>query len=198
MFTQKNISDSMSFEEYFQLSKKLVENKDSSGENKSEAYVNYTKLSFTRMKRILKTTKIKESILYQLEDLNKPITLLVFSESWCGDAAQCIPVFQKMLENNSNINIRILLRDEHPDVMDQYLTNGSKSIPKIIALDWQLNELGTWGPQPQFLDNWYKEERKNPTMQTMELKEQFQHWYTKDKGVTLQNEMIDLLEEWNK
>ena len=78
------------------------------------------------------------------------------------------------------------------------MTNGSKSIPKIIALDWQLNELGTWGPQPQFLDNWYKEERKNPTMQTMELKEQFQHWYTKDKGVTLQNEMIDLLEEWNK
>ena len=101
MLTQKNISDSMSFEEYFQLSKKLVENKDSSGENKSEAYVNYTKLSFTRMKRILKTTKIKESILYQLEDLNKPITLLVLSESWCGDAAQCIPVFQKMIENKS-------------------------------------------------------------------------------------------------
>ena len=76
MFTQKNISDSMSFEEYFQLSKKLVENKDSSGENKSEAYVNYTKLSFTRMKRILKTTKIRESILYQLEDLQDKISSL--------------------------------------------------------------------------------------------------------------------------
>jgi hypothetical protein len=198
MITEKNFQDSMTFEEFYSLSEQLVKNKDSSGENKSDAYVNYTKLSFTRMKRILKTTKINPEITDDLKKLDKPITLLVLNESWCGDAAQSVPVFQKMLEHNPNIKIRVLLRDEHPEVMDQYLTNGSKSIPKVIALDENLNELGTWGPQPHFLNQWYKEHKANPTMQIMELKEQFKKWYTKDKGATLQNEMIDLLKEWNE
>jgi len=198
MVTKKNIEDSMSFEEFYRLTEKLVKNKDSSGNNKSDAYINYTKLTFARMKRILKTTQISQSTIEVLKNLDKPITLLVLIESWCGDAAQSIPVFQKMIEHTPNINFRFLMRDENPELMDQYLTNGSKSIPKLIALDEQLNELGTWGPQPQFLKNWLKEHKANPKMQISELKEQFQIWYTKDKGMSLQNEMLDLLKEWNK
>ena len=197
MITKQDLEKSISFEEFYQLSEKLVENKDTTGENKSDAYVNYTKLSFKRMKRILKTTVITPEVEKTVGSIQKPITLLVLNESWCGDAAQSIPVFEKMIANNPNINIRFLIRDENLEVMDKYLTNGSRSIPKVIALDNELNELGTWGPQPQFLNEWFKTHQANPTIQIQELKEQFQVWYTKDKGQTLQKEMLELLESWS-
>jgi len=196
MITKQDLEKSISFDEFYQLSEKLVENKDTTGENKSDAYVNYTKLSFKRMKRILKTTVITPEVEKTVGSIHKPITLLVLNESWCGEAAQSIPVFEKMIANNPNINIRFLIRDENLEVMDKYLTNGSRSIPKVIALDNELNELGTWGPQPQFLNEWFKTHQANPTIQIQELKEQFQVWYTKDKGQTLQKEMLALLESW--
>lgn len=198
MITTQDLERSISFNEFYQLSQKLVKEKGTTGENKSDAYVNYTKLSFSRMKRILKTTVLSDEVTKAITQITKPITLLVLNESWCGDAAQSIPVFEKMIALNSNINIRFLIRDENLGVMDQYLTNGSRSIPKLIALNDNLKELGTWGPQPQFLKDWYATHQENPTMEIKELKEQFQMWYTKDKGQTLQIEMMDLLEQWAK
>ena len=196
MLTSKDIKRSLSFTEFYQLAEKLVQEKDTTGENKSEMYVNYTKLSFHRMKRILKTTVVSEEAITLINSIEKPLTLLILVESWCGDAAQSIPVFEKMASYNSNITLRFLLRDENLEVMDQYLTNGGRSIPKLIALDDEFNELGTWGPQPKFLLDWYKSHKENPTMEIKELKEQFQLWYTKDKGQTLQQEMITLLKKW--
>ena len=198
MITQQDYDRSISFDEFYQLSETLVKNKDTTGENKSEAYVNYTKLSFKRMKRILKTTAIKPEVKNSVSNIQKPITLLILNESWCGDAAQSIPVIEKMIASNPNVNIRFLIRDENLHVMDQYLTNGSRSIPKLIALDENLTELGTWGPQPQFLNDWYKTHQENPTMEIKELKEQFQLWYNKDKGITLQKEIVELLQLWTK
>ncbi|MGB0886595.1 MAG: thioredoxin family protein [Vicingaceae bacterium] len=198
MITQQDIDKSMSFEEFYQLTAQLVEEGSTTGDDKSEAMVNYTKLNFSRMKRILKTTPISDDVTNTLDCLNDKITWVVIAESWCGDAAQNLPVFAKIAETNPNINLRILLRDDNPEVMDQYLTNGGKSIPKLIALDENLNELGTWGPRPKFLQDWLYENKANPKMEMSELKEQFQIWYTKDKGQTLQREMVLLLKEWEK
>jgi hypothetical protein len=131
-----------------------------------------------------------------VECLNVPLTWVVLAESWCADAAQNLPVFAKIAEGNPNVKLRILLRDENPEIMNQYLTNGSKSIPKLICLDENLNELGTWGPRPKFLQDWLYENKTNPKMEMSELKEQFQIWYTKDKGQTLQKEMILLMKAW--
>jgi hypothetical protein len=120
----------------------------------------------------------------------------VLAESWCGDAAQNLPVFAKIAEANSNITIRILLRDENEELMNQYLTNGGKSIPKLICIDKDFNELGTWGPRPTFLQDWLYKEKTSPTMEIDELKAQFQVWYTKDKGQTLQREMVLSMKRW--
>lgn len=196
MITQSDIDKSMSFEEYYQLVEKLTNNKGTTGENQTEELIDYTKLNFSRMKRILKTTPISEEVSSTVDCLNDKLTWLVFSESWCGDAAQNIPVFAKISEANPNINLRIILRDEFPELMNNYLTNGGKSIPKLVCVDENLKELGTWGPRPQYLQNWLYKEKEKPTMKMSELKQLFQVWYTKDKGQTLQKEMVLLMKAW--
>lgn len=196
MITQKDIDKSMSFDEYYQLNENLVKEGSATGENQSEALINYTKLNFSRMKRILKTTPISEDVLNTVDCLNEPLTWIVLTESWCGDAAQNLPVFSKIAEANPNISLRVLLRDDNPELMNQYLTNGSMSIPKLICVDENLNELGTWGPRPKFLQDWLYKEKANPTMEMADLKKEFQISYTKDKGQTLQKEMILLMKAW--
>ncbi|MGB0886551.1 MAG: thioredoxin family protein [Vicingaceae bacterium] len=196
MVTEKDLSKSTSFEEYYQLSERLAKEGKTTGENQTEELINYSKLNFSRMKRILKTTPVSPLISDTVECLSDKLTWVVLTESWCGDAAQNLPVFAKIAETNPNINLRILLRDENPALMDQYLTNGGKSIPKLICLDENLNELGQWGPRPHFLQNWLYENKANKKMEMSELKEQFQVWYTKDKGQTLQKEMALLMKEW--
>ena len=196
MITQKDIDKSMSFDEFYQLVEQLVKEGKTTGEDQTEALINYTKLNFSRMKRILKTTPISSDVTNTVECLNEKLTWIVLVESWCGDAAQNLPVFSKIAEANQNISFRILLRDENPGIMDQYLTNGGKSIPKLICVDENLKELGTWGPRPKFLQDWLYQNKANPKMEMSELKEQFQVWYTKDKGQTLQKEMVLLMKAW--
>lgn len=198
MITQKDIDKSMSFEEFYQLTEQLVKDKGTTGEEQTEEKISYTKLNFSRMKRIMKTTPIAEEVRNTIDCLNEKLTWVILVESWCGDAAQNLPVFAKIAEANPNINVRVLLRDDNPDVMDQYLTNGGKSIPKLICVDENLNELGTWGPRPKFLQDWLYKNKANPTMEMSELKEQFQIWYTKDKGLTLQKEMVLLMKAWEQ
>lgn len=196
MITQKDIDKSMSFEEFYQLNENLAKNGGTTGNLQRKDLIDYSKLNFSRMKRILKTTPISEEVSSTVNCLNEKLTWIVLTESWCGDAAQNLPVFAKISEANPNVNLRILLRDENPEIMDQYLTNGGKSIPKLIALDENLKELGTWGPRPKFLQDWLYENKANPQMEMSELKKEFQVWYTKDKGQTLQKEMISLMEAW--
>lgn len=196
MVTNKDMDNSISFNEYYTLIEKLANEGGTTGDDQSQTYVEHTKLNYSRIKRILKTTEPLAEVTNTTDCFNDKITWLVIAESWCGDAAQNVPVMQKMAEVNPNINLRVILRDENPDLMNRYLTNGGKSIPILICLDENLNELGTWGPRPKVLQDWLKKEKANPTMEMSELKEQFQVWYTKDKGQTLQQEMLLLMKGW--
>ena len=196
MITKEDIDKSSSFEEYYQLSERLAEEGQTTGENQSQELIDYSKLNFSRMKRILKTTPISEHVSETVECLSDKLTWIILTESWCGDAAQNLPVFAKIAEANPNISLRILQRDENPALMNQYLTNGAMSIPKLICVDENLNELGTWGPRPKFLQDWLYENKANPKMSMAELKKEFQIWYTKDKGQTLQQEMVLLMKSW--
>lgn len=196
MISQKDIDKSMSFNEYYQLNEELAATGKTTGNDQSESLINYTKLNFSRMKRILKITPISADVTSTIDCLNEPLTWIVLAESWCGDAAQNLPVFAKIAEANPNITVKVLLRDENENLMNQYLTNGGKSIPKLICIDKDFNELGTWGPRPKFLQDWLYKEKADPSMDMNELKEQFQVWYTKDKGQTLQREMVLSMKKW--
>lgn len=193
MITKEDVAKGISYYEYYNLIEKLVAERKTTGEDQSEKLVDYTKLNFSRMKRIMKTMVIPEEAKNIIENINCELTWLVLIEGWCADAAQNLPVVARLAELNNNISVRVLLRDENLDIMDQYLTNGGRSVPKLICLDERLNEVGTWGPRPKFLQDWMKKEKENPTMEMADLKKEFQVWYTKDKGQTLIDELIKVM-----
>ncbi|HEY9082271.1 MAG TPA: thioredoxin family protein [Vicingaceae bacterium] len=195
MITQEHINKSISFEEYYQLYEKQVATGSTSGEDQSDGLVEYTKLNFSRLKRSYKTTIPSEKVLETVDCLNEEMTWLVLTETWCGDAAQNIPVLAKIAEANPAISFRLIFRDEHPEVMNNFLTNGSKSIPKLIALDKNLNVLGTWGPRPTVIQDWFLGEKANGANMD-KLKIDLQHKYNEDKGQALQQEMVELMKIW--
>ncbi|MBA2175786.1 thioredoxin family protein [Halobacillus locisalis] len=92
------------------------------------------------------------------ESLQKrDLRAIILTEDWCGDAMLNIPIYLRFAEA-AHIQTHFLRRDENLELMDQYLTNGeSRSIPKIIFLASNGDEIGTWGPRApeiqQFLDD---------------------------------------------
>jgi hypothetical protein len=115
--------------------------------------------------------------------------LLVIAEDWCGDASSTIPILAKLADAVPGYELRVILRDQHPDVMDRYLTNGSRSIPIVIALDEQFRELGHWGPRPRELQAWVVANR--PTIPKAELYPKIRRWYARDRGQTTLREVLE-------
>ena len=196
MITQQHIDKVISFEAYHQLYQEQVANGQTSGLDQSEGLIAYTKLNFSRLKRSYKTTEIANETKAMLEKISTPLTWLVLTETWCGDAAQNIPVLAKMAELNPAISLKLIFRDENPDVMDNFLTNGSKSIPKLICVNENLEVLGTWGPRPAAIQSWFVEEKNKPTTDMDQLKIDLQQKYNADKGQSLRSELMELLQQW--
>lgn len=106
--------------------------------------------------------------------------LLVLSEDWCGDCINTIPVLARWAEQVPGLELRIIGRDAHPELMSRYLTNGSRSIPIVVALDEEFRELGHWGPRPSELQQWVVANK--PRLPKEEFYPQVRRWYAKDKG----------------
>lgn len=194
--TNTLISDSlkiaMSYQDYRTLTIDHVANKSSTGPDQSEDFVNYTKLGDARMRRLDKTVKISEEIQAVVKSVSTKKTWLVITESWCGDAAHALPVINKMADLNDNIDLKIVLRDENVALMNQFLTNGGMSIPKLIQIKDDA-VTATWGPRPStatVLVNDFKEAHGGLTP---EFKESLQVWYNKDKGQTIASDIASLL-----
>lgn len=114
--------------------------------------------------------------------------LLVIAEDWCGDASSTIPVVARFSEALPGFELRLIRRDEHPVVMDRYLTNGSRSIPVVIALDEEFREIGHWGPRPAVLQEWVM--TKKATIPKAELYPKVRSWYARDRGATTLREVL--------
>ncbi|MDX2171728.1 MAG: thioredoxin family protein [Bacteroidota bacterium] len=186
------ITKSITYPEYCSLLEKLLSEGKTTGTNQSEYYLNYAKLNLARMNRLNKTLSLSEKLKTQLQKITKHYIWLVITEGWCGDASQNIPALYLMEKENSNIELRIILRDENLELMDKYLTNGSRSIPKLICLEKvTLNEVFVWGPRPNDLQK-ISEELSKKSLSKEEKSLQLQKWYNADKTLTLQNEFLEL------
>ncbi len=115
--------------------------------------------------------------------------LLVIAEDWCGDASNTIPIVAKLVDMSPGLELRVILRDENPEVMDRYLTNGARSIPIVIALDDDFQEIGHWGPRPIQLQAWVMANRG--TTPKAELYPQVRKWYARDRGETTLREVLE-------
>ena len=190
---ENSLEKAITYQEYRTLVKDLLDQGISTGPNQSEALLNYSLLNDRRMKRLDKTTKLSEETLAKVKDVKAPQTWLVLTEGWCGDAAQNLPVIHKIAEENPNIDLKIVLRDENLELMDEFLTNGGRSIPKMIVLDDSKNVKSSWGPRPTIATKMVKDYKEANGSLDAEFKKDLQVWYNKDKGNNVQEDVVALL-----
>ncbi len=156
-------------------------------------YFNYTKLNWARMHRWLKTGQINDDLKRRITSLKGPQEWIVITEPWCGDAAHSVPFIEMIAALHPGITVKYELRDAEPFRIQQYLTNGGKSIPKLIIRNSAGEDLATWGPRPaecQKLYQYLTDQKANFETTKVEL----QNWYNKNKGKDLQEEFLQLLE----
>ncbi|MCB9223133.1 MAG: thioredoxin family protein [Crocinitomicaceae bacterium] len=157
-----------------------------------------TKLNLARLNRINKTIELDDHLIELVRSLDVNWQWVLIMEGWCGDGAQIAPYINKLSELNDKINLQIVLRDENPEIMNNYLTNGTKSIPILICIDESTDtEVGHWGPRPKAVIEWvkkYKEE--NPGFSSNDFKKGLHSFYTKDKGGAICNDLYKVISSW--
>ncbi|WP_299118414.1 thioredoxin family protein [uncultured Tenacibaculum sp.] len=190
---ESSLQKAISYSEYRTLVKDLLEQGKSTGLTQSDALLNYSLLNDKRMKRLDKTIKISEETIAKVKDVKEPQTWLVLTEGWCGDAAQNLPVINKIAEENPNIQLKLVLRDENLELMDKFLTNGGRSIPKLIALDKENEVVETWGPRPSVATKMVADYKTEHGSLDADFKKDLQVWYNKNKGNNVQEDILTLL-----
>jgi hypothetical protein len=187
---QEKLEMAISYAEFKALVSRLISEGKSTGHTQSDEYLNYSKLSERRMKRWDKVFKFTEEDKVFLQEWSRPITFLTISEGWCGDAAHALPILNKITEASEHLTLKIVLRDDNEELMDEFLTNGGRAIPKLIALNEDLEVLFTWGPRPTTATQLVNEYKELHGKLTPEFKEDLQKWYNKDKGQTIVKDII--------
>ncbi len=205
IITPDLIASALTYDQYVKLSSDLF----GQGRTTSDApdyntpeILGYAKLNLHRMSRLDKLTVVQDDLKAAMAKVSKPWIWLVLTESWCGDAAQSVPVLHRIAEESPIVDIRFLLRDKNPVLMNAYLTNGGRSIPKLICLRASdLFELGTWGPRPATLqalmDDWRTEQSNGAPTPYQEVIERVQRWYNDDRTASIQREMHRLINAWS-
>ena len=187
---QNGLEGALSYHDYRNVVTQMASEGRSTGEKQTMALSNYTVLNERRMKRFDKTVKIDKETADIISKIERKITWLVLTESWCGDAAPTMPVMNKIAELNENIDFKVILRDENLELMNRFLFNGTTSIPRLIMMDTETKEvLADWGPRPSEATKMAEEFKALNGKLTAEFKEGLQLWYNKDKG---QNTIEDL------
>jgi hypothetical protein len=197
------VENAFTYDSYRQLIDELMANNKTTGNNHSEAMLNYTKMNIARMNRLDKRAKLTEETIKNLMKIEDPVIWLVITEGWCGDAAQILPVLSKMALQNEHIDLKFILRDDHLDIMDAFLTNGGRSIPKVLILDADTLEVTkTWGPRPAEMQEMVMRAKaeslatEDPDLRkqiNLDSTKNLHLWYAKDKTLTTQREFLSEL-----
>jgi hypothetical protein len=195
---KETLDKAISYETFRALNAKMALEGFTSGPNQSPIMVQYTEINEFRMKRLDRTTVLTDEILSILSSIQSPLIFLSITEAWCGDGAQILPVIDKIASGSSLIEHKLIFRDEHPDIIDAFLTNGARSIPIIIVLDANtLEVLGHWGPRPETAQAMVMDAKlAAENVDSEDLKKQIkldsqsalQSWYARDKTKSIQLE----------
>lgn len=192
---KQSLEKAMSYKTFRALVSKLVtQNKSTDTHQTEEVLLNYSLLNDRRMKRLDKKLKISNETVSAIQNIEEELIFLVLMESWCGDGAQTLPVINKIAESSQNIDLKIVLRDENDDLMQHFLTNGGRAIPKLIILEKEsLNVIANWGSRPSIATKMVNDYKAKNGVLDDEFKKSLQVWYNKDKGITTQKDIVSLL-----
>lgn len=184
---------SMNYKEYRDLIDRLREENKTTGLDHSESMLTYTDLNIARMNKWDKRFEMDADVKNMLRSWERKEIWLVLTEGWCGDAAHAVPVIASMAAASDNIELHLLLRDQNLQIMDQYLTNGGRSIPKLIRLDADtMEELSTWGPRPQEVQDLFLK-MKEAGAEKPEINKELQLWYARNRGKAIEKELAQML-----
>jgi Thioredoxin len=190
---QNALKNALSYKEYITLIENLAKENKSTGHTQTEDLWHYSTLNLSRMSRLNKTIKIPEEIKIALENITKKQTWIVLTEGWCGDAAQIIPIIHKMAQENCQITLRLVLRDENDALMQEFLTNGGRAIPILIILDENFEVQNHWGPRPKDAKNIILDYKAKHGIVDESAKIDLQKWYFSDKGISTMQEIMALI-----
>lgn len=180
----------MNFAQYLAHFESILESTSTLPPYDDAQYINFVKLNWSRMQRWLKNAEVSKVASIALNNIIGKQKWILITEPWCGDAAHSVPLIALMSQINPNITLEIQLRDTDSEI-EKYLTNGGKSIPKLIIRDEQDIDLATWGPRPVACQQIYKESTESGITHD-DLILILQKWYNKDKGVSIQQEILEL------
>lgn len=186
---KKYWDEAMSFEDYLKLTEQRISNPET---EEDQAKLHYNELGMQRMQRTLKTFKIDENQAKDLENKNFEGKILIISEPWCGDASSTVPAIAKFFEGKNEV--RIFLRDTDPSLIEQFLTNGTQSIPKVLILNKDNEVINTWGPRPKYGLELLKKFKENPEEYPREqFYNDLQVYYAKNRGKDTITELLNLI-----
>lgn len=184
----------MNWSEYLEIFDPIIDGEVLNSPYDNPAFIEYTKLNKSRMNRWLKTGQLLPEAKEIISSFSSPQQWNLITEPWCGDAAHSNPFIYLLSKLNPLIELKIILRDDEPEWIEDYLTNGNRSIPKLIVRDEKGNDLWTWGPRPVKCQNLVLENKTNGT-DPAEAKKLTQQWYNTDKGQSVQKEILELISD---
>ena len=191
---KQSLAKSYTYQEYRNQVSTLLKEGKSTGNEQSADLTHYSELNEVRMNRLDKTMVVPEENIKRLQEIDSEMIWLVISEGWCGDAAQILPIINKMAEQSEKIDLKIVFRDENEELMNLFLTNGTKSIPKLIVLDKNsLEVLGDFGPRPTEAKQLILDYKATHGVVDETAKTELQKWYLHDKGLSTQGEILNII-----
>ena len=144
--------------------------------------------------RTYQRAAVPPDILARLAAVPGTWKLLVLSEDWCGDASNTVPVLAALADAAPTVELRMLARDEHLDLMDEHLTGGrARSIPVVIVLDGRGVERAWWGPRPSALQAWFTSGAAQALDKPARYRE-LRKVYARDRGRSTLDEVVTLIE----
>ena len=191
------IDNSYSYQEYISLIEGLHQQEKATSFQENKTYYDYSVLGLSRMKRIFKRQEHLPELLSLVKEIDEEQNWIIITESWCGDASQTVPIIAKLVSENPQINLRIVLRDSNLNFMNRYLTNGSISIPILVVFDKEWKELWVWGPRPAEAQEKVMEYKHapEPKVPYSTFSAEIQKWYNQDKGISTERELLKLLQD---
>ena len=191
--TTAQLEKAMDYATYRKLINDLYAEGKSTGPDNSPEILHYTEMNIARMNRVEKTVTLSDELIQALNNIKHKQQWVVISEGWCGDAAQIVPLFYLIEKQCDMVDLKFLLRDENLDLMDQYLTNGGRAVPKLLIVDAaQLNVLTHWGPRPKLAQQLIND-MQAAHIDINEIKEKLHLWYAKDRSKAIQQEITESL-----
>lgn len=191
-FRDRRPHEGLDYAAYLDLMEARAETPTDGLDPEAAERVGYTQLNLHRSRRIGRTYTPSPELAARIDTVTEPRLWMVLTEPWCGDSAQCLPYLAAMAARNPRIELRILPRDENTDIMDLYLTNGGRAIPRLVVFDAEGEELWTWGPRPAAAQAVFDQARSEG-LKKPELLEKLHLWYGRDRGREIERELAALI-----